>query len=482
MITQSGSEIPATLGCATSAVPPTARWLGIEHAKTWPRPADVSRSAAALAAYARQRDDQEGAVRLSEIKLRACIRIGELSGEQEKAEHGGASGGSKIPPAGSRRCGTRRRNSGCRWFQSHGRMTMSAQISTPRTRFCFLSQNVSRSFGAPRTAATGRNQAAAARARWRAWAGEKSASRPQEPLSGSASGNSGSRQAGGARRTREICMGGPDVTRELTVSPQHRFFADGAHMRERGSGSHEGGAGCRGSAQCRRRPPQRAAGPGGPLRAARAGRGAHAASGAHARSPRPGQSASCRERGRRCAPLVAQLIPRDAVAVRTGSGSRSRHHFPSYGRTLPAIVSAVSRSSLRQLRQRIALTPTLTPRFIAASPHLVGTDVSSALVVHSPSARPSIVVGCRLATSAANSAETIRAANKCSPIASLAGSAAIVCSGLPHPRSSSAVAAATRSRGLSNAARRAAIAAGVWERANSCTSARTFGRPDGLPL
>jgi hypothetical protein len=38
---------------------------------------------------------------MSEIRLRAVIRIGELSRELEKAEHGGAGGGSKFPPLGT---------------------------------------------------------------------------------------------------------------------------------------------------------------------------------------------------------------------------------------------------------------------------------------------------------------------------------------------------------------------------------------------
>jgi hypothetical protein len=37
---------------------------------------------------------------LAEIHLRACVRIGELSRELERAEPGGAGGGSKIPPVG----------------------------------------------------------------------------------------------------------------------------------------------------------------------------------------------------------------------------------------------------------------------------------------------------------------------------------------------------------------------------------------------
>src|SRR6185369_14121628 len=46
--------------------------------------------AAKLAAYARMRDDVEMEVWLSEIKSRACIRIGEISRELEKANPGPA--------------------------------------------------------------------------------------------------------------------------------------------------------------------------------------------------------------------------------------------------------------------------------------------------------------------------------------------------------------------------------------------------------
>jgi hypothetical protein len=57
--------------------------------------------AAALAAYARERDDTElEKVWTREIEARACIRIGELSMDLEKAQHGGARGGSVVPSAG----------------------------------------------------------------------------------------------------------------------------------------------------------------------------------------------------------------------------------------------------------------------------------------------------------------------------------------------------------------------------------------------
>jgi hypothetical protein len=57
---------------------------------------DIRDKAAALKAYARQRDDKELEVWVSEIYERACIRIGQISRELETAEHGGAGGGSKV--------------------------------------------------------------------------------------------------------------------------------------------------------------------------------------------------------------------------------------------------------------------------------------------------------------------------------------------------------------------------------------------------
>ena len=48
--------------------------------------AELRDKAAALAAYARQREDAELDVWMSEIRLRACRRIGELSMELEKAQ------------------------------------------------------------------------------------------------------------------------------------------------------------------------------------------------------------------------------------------------------------------------------------------------------------------------------------------------------------------------------------------------------------
>jgi hypothetical protein len=48
--------------------------------------AELRDKAAAMALYARQRDDKELAVWVSEIHLRACVRIGELSRELESAQ------------------------------------------------------------------------------------------------------------------------------------------------------------------------------------------------------------------------------------------------------------------------------------------------------------------------------------------------------------------------------------------------------------
>lgn len=58
--------------------------------------------AAALAAYARQRDDNELDVWMSEIKLRACTRIGELSRGLEKAGARGR-GPVSLPSRGKRK-------------------------------------------------------------------------------------------------------------------------------------------------------------------------------------------------------------------------------------------------------------------------------------------------------------------------------------------------------------------------------------------
>jgi hypothetical protein len=59
--------------------------------------AEIKDKAAALAAYARQRDDTEKEVWTSEIRLRACRRIGEISISLEK-----------VPPGPSRDTSHRR--------------------------------------------------------------------------------------------------------------------------------------------------------------------------------------------------------------------------------------------------------------------------------------------------------------------------------------------------------------------------------------
>lgn len=64
--------------------------------------ADIRDKAAALAAYARQRDDKDMECWVREIHLRACVRIGELVRELDRAEPGGAidgeRGGSTVQP------------------------------------------------------------------------------------------------------------------------------------------------------------------------------------------------------------------------------------------------------------------------------------------------------------------------------------------------------------------------------------------------
>ena len=62
---------------------------------------EIRDKASALAAYARQRDDRDLEVWVREIHLRACVRIGELSRELERADHGGSGGGSKFPAVGT---------------------------------------------------------------------------------------------------------------------------------------------------------------------------------------------------------------------------------------------------------------------------------------------------------------------------------------------------------------------------------------------
>ena len=58
---------------------------------------DIRDRAAALAAYARQRDDTELQVWVSEIHLRACTRIGQLSRELERTQ-----GFAAIHPTGGK--------------------------------------------------------------------------------------------------------------------------------------------------------------------------------------------------------------------------------------------------------------------------------------------------------------------------------------------------------------------------------------------
>jgi hypothetical protein len=62
--------------------------------------AGIKNKAIQLEAYARVRDDAESQRRFAEIRLRACMRIGEISRDLEKAEHGGSGGGSKVRPNG----------------------------------------------------------------------------------------------------------------------------------------------------------------------------------------------------------------------------------------------------------------------------------------------------------------------------------------------------------------------------------------------
>ena len=84
--------------------------------------------------------------------------------------------------------------------------------------------------------------------------------------------------------------------------------------------------------------------------------------------------------------------------------------------------------------------------------------------------------GAAVGISVSNSALIACAASRCS---TELPSVSIVCFGLPQPRSSSATAAATRSRGLLSAATKARMASVVCARASSVTSWR--GRPPGQP-
>jgi hypothetical protein len=63
--------------------------------------AEMRDKAAAMALYARQRDDKQMEAWVKEIHLRACIRIGELSRELEKAAFADGPGvAPRLPPSG----------------------------------------------------------------------------------------------------------------------------------------------------------------------------------------------------------------------------------------------------------------------------------------------------------------------------------------------------------------------------------------------
>lgn len=62
--------------------------------------AEIKDKAAALQAYARQRDDADLEVWTAEIKLRASVRIGELVRELDTAPQGGAPDRGKFPDGG----------------------------------------------------------------------------------------------------------------------------------------------------------------------------------------------------------------------------------------------------------------------------------------------------------------------------------------------------------------------------------------------
>jgi hypothetical protein len=62
--------------------------------------AEIRNRADKLRAYAKQKKDYELQRWMGEIFCRATIRYGELSKGMQKAKHGGAGGGSKIPPVG----------------------------------------------------------------------------------------------------------------------------------------------------------------------------------------------------------------------------------------------------------------------------------------------------------------------------------------------------------------------------------------------
>lgn len=62
--------------------------------------ADIRDKAAAIEAYARQRDDTVLEVGAAELKLRACRRLGELSRDLDKATREGPAGNYKLPTGG----------------------------------------------------------------------------------------------------------------------------------------------------------------------------------------------------------------------------------------------------------------------------------------------------------------------------------------------------------------------------------------------
>ena len=85
-----GPRLPATYEAAKQALAECTR---VDECKDW---AD---KAAALASYARQRDDHTLLNLAQRIQARAMRRIGELSSELELAPRGGA-GGSKLSSGG----------------------------------------------------------------------------------------------------------------------------------------------------------------------------------------------------------------------------------------------------------------------------------------------------------------------------------------------------------------------------------------------
>jgi hypothetical protein len=74
--------------------------IAVERCARIDEAAEIRDKAAALQAYARQRDDKDLGVWTSEIHKRAVIRIGELSQDLPQADHGGAGGGAKFSEGG----------------------------------------------------------------------------------------------------------------------------------------------------------------------------------------------------------------------------------------------------------------------------------------------------------------------------------------------------------------------------------------------